>query len=246
MSTPMQTLEDAAFAAWPAHYEADINGWRLRLDSGYTQRANSLNSTEHSQPLSDADLAAIEQQFAARGLRPVVRVTSTVQVAGLARVLASRGYRYGGASQVLWRPLPAPAAGNPQRIRLLSGPAPWASTFARLSGQPSEEARAHQAIVQRIAHPAAWAVLGEGQGAQCCGLGVVVGAQLGLFDIVTGAAFVRRGLAGQLCRELLAWGWGQGARGAFLQVNEGNAAAFALYEKLGFARAYGYGYWVRG
>lgn len=241
----MQTLETAAFAAWPAAHEADVHGWRLRLDTGYTKRANSLNLTDRSQPLTHTQLEAIEQQFAARGLGPVIRLTSLLSLPTLGFLLTERGYRYSDASHVLCRALQAPA-GEPQpSVHLLDGAAQWMQAFALLSGQGDEQARAHRAILQRIAHPAAWAMWEEGGLPGCCGLGVVVGEQLGLFDIVTGAAFQRRGLAERVCRALFDWGWEQGARRVFLQVAADNRPALALYEKLRFERAYDYGYWMK-
>ncbi|UFH50448.1 GNAT family N-acetyltransferase [Pseudomonas sp. KNUC1026] len=241
----MQTLENAAFAAWPAALDAEVHGWCLRLDTGYTKRANSLNLTDRSQPLTHTQLEAIEQQFAARGLRPVIRLTSLLNLPTLEPLLIERGYRFSDASHVLCRVLQAPTAEPQPSVHLLGGPAQWIPAFAQLSGQGDEQAQAHQAILQRIAHPAAWAVWEEGGVPGCCGLGVVVGEQLGLFDIVTGEAFQRRGLAERLCRALFGWGWEQGARQVFLQVAADNRPALALYEKLGFERAYGYGYWVK-
>lgn len=241
----MQTLENAAFAAWPASYEADVHGWHLRLDSGYTKRANSLNLTDRSQPLTHLQLEAIEQQFAARGLRPVIRLTSLLNLPTLEPLLIERGYRHSDASHVLCRALEAPSGERSPSAHLLTSAAQWMPAFAQLSGQGDEQAQAHLAILQRIVHPAAWAMWEERGVPGCCGLGVLVGEQLGLFDIVTGNAFQRRGLAEQLCRALLAWGWAHGARRVFLQVAAENQPALALYRKLGFEWGYGYGYWIK-
>ena len=50
----------------------------------------------------------------------------------------------------------------------------------------------------------------------------------------------------RLLGALLAWGIGQGARQACLQVEADNAPALALYRAMGFTRTlYGYRYWVR-
>jgi GNAT superfamily N-acetyltransferase len=242
----VQRLEDAAFAAWPAAHSSWLNGWLLRLDVGYTKRANSLNMTERAGDLSGADLDAVEQRFMASGLPPVIRVISRVSHPDTQALLARRGYRYTDASWVLHRPMAPCRAADQPRVALLPGATPWMSVFARLSGQSVEHAKAHQALLQRITHPVAWATLGQPSAPQCCGLGVLAGDQLGLFDIVTRSDHKRQGLAAQLCNDLLAWGQARGAQGAFLQVVNTNAPALALYEKLGFQPAYEYGYWVRG
>lgn len=243
----MQALEDAAFAAWPPARSLHLKGWLLRLDTGYTKRANSLNATACSRALSDAELDVIEQHFVDRGLRPVIRLTSSVDLPHFDQVLAERGYRYIEPSLVLRRSV-APPMSIPSpisQLHFLEDAAQWVAVYARLSGQGVEDARAHLAILQRITHPIAWAVIGERSSPVCCGLGVRVGEQVGLFDIVTGAGWKRKGLAGALCQGLLTWGQRLGACGAFLQVVEANAPALGLYEKLGFERAYGYGYWVK-
>jgi ribosomal protein S18 acetylase RimI-like enzyme len=68
----------------------------------------------------------------------------------------------------------------------------------------------------------------------CCGLGVLVERNLGLFDIATRTDHQRQGLAQQLCHGILSWGRRRGARTAFLQVVATNSPAVRLYEMLGF------------
>jgi len=240
----MHAFEQAAFAAWPSACSQTVAGWLLRLDVGYTKRANSLNATQAARELSEADLCAVEQAFTARGLPTVVRTTSLVHLPNTQALLVQRGYRYSGASWVLLRPLAAVLASMPE-VQLEAGAAPWMRVFSRLAEQTTDHAAAHLALLQRITHRTAWATLGEHLSPGCCGLGVLVGEHLGLFDILTGVASQRQGLAEQLCRGLMAWGQAQGARDAFLQVVKTNAPALALYEKLGFERAYEYGYWVQ-
>ena len=48
----LQALEAAAFSAWPSQHSIDVHGWLLRLDRGYTKRANSANATAHSSELT--------------------------------------------------------------------------------------------------------------------------------------------------------------------------------------------------
>jgi ribosomal protein S18 acetylase RimI-like enzyme len=84
----------------------------------------------------------------------------------------------------------------------------------------------------------------EGQIA-ACGLGVVQGGYIGLFDIVTDARRQRQGHGGRLVRNLLSWGRSQGAHTAYLQVMLNNTSALRLYAKLGFWEAYQYWYRVK-
>jgi ribosomal protein S18 acetylase RimI-like enzyme len=78
-----------------------------------------------------------------------------------------------------------------------------------------------------------------------CGLGVVEGSYIGLFDIVTETGRRRQGYGGQIVRGLLNWGMEQGARQAYLQVTKRNEPAQALYSKLNFREQYQYWYRVK-
>ena len=76
------------------------------------------------------------------------------------------------------------------------------------------------------------------------GLAILEDGHVGLFDVVTREGARRRGFARTIVAALLRWGWEQGARQSYLQVEEGNAPAIALYGQFGFTLAYRY--WYRG
>ena len=102
--------------------------------------------------------------------------------------------------------------------------------------------RLHGAILNAIRTDCAHAVLRDGEQVLACGLAVVERGLVGLFDIVTHPAHRRQGCGEELVRGLLAWGRERRARTAYLQVAQANAAAQALYRKLGFAERYRYWY----
>jgi ribosomal protein S18 acetylase RimI-like enzyme len=79
-----------------------------------------------------------------------------------------------------------------------------------------------------------------------CGLGVLHDDLLGIFDVITVASQRRRGYGAALMAGLIGWGIARGAAHAYLQVVRSNAPAMALYERLGFTKAYEYWYRVRG
>jgi ribosomal protein S18 acetylase RimI-like enzyme len=73
----------------------------------------------------------------------------------------------------------------------------------------------------------------------------VEGSYVGLFDLVTGTGYRRRGYGLQLVQGMVQWGKAQGARTAYLQVMRNNEPALALYAKLGFREQYCYWYRVK-
>jgi GNAT superfamily N-acetyltransferase len=252
----MDALETAGFATWPCLEEEHVRGWRLRYGGGYTKRANSANATAHAAELSDADIDDIERRFSARGLEPVFRLATPLTPPGVDTRLAQRGYRAIEPSVVMRAALADPRAEAGARgpvLRPHDPPAPvislhplasWLAAYEQVSGKGPRAHDAHLRLLQAIDRPCAFALLHEGDAPVCCGLAVREGTRLGLFEIATRAGYGGRGLARSLCAGLMDWGRAQGARESFLQVGADNDVALRLYRRLGFQRAYDYGYRV--
>jgi len=239
----MNSLESAAFAAWPAFEEHDLDGWRLRFAQGYTKRANSANSTSVSVDLDADRLAHIERLYRQRGLPAVFRLTSLDAPPNTDSFLAGKGYRFTDLSLVMVAPLNV----KPEATALSLAPdaQSWLDAFQKVSGKLDPDQAIHLKLLQAIQSPCAFAVEHSGEEPICCGLGVCVQDQLGLFDVATSPTYRCRGLAKNLCAGLLAWGQQSGAQSAFLQVIGSNTAAIGLYESLGFRRVYHYWYRVQ-
>ena len=71
----------------------------------------------------------------------------------------------------------------------------------------------------------------------------VQNGHVGIFTMRTAEKSRGKGYASLLLAHLLAWGQRQGARGAFLQVDQANEAAIKLYRRFGFRPRYRY--WQR-
>lgn len=74
-----------------------------------------------------------------------------------------------------------------------------------------------------------------GDGGAGRGHAVLEGDWVGLHDLWVDPSRRREGIGRALLRELVDWGAEQGARTAWLHVEDDNAAALALYESCGFA-----------
>ena len=74
------------------------------------------------------------------------------------------------------------------------------------------------------------------------GQAAIDGGLAGIYDMMTATDRRGKGLATLIVEGLLAWAAEQRATHAFLQVNDDNAPALAVYRRFGFVTAYAYHY----
>jgi ribosomal protein S18 acetylase RimI-like enzyme len=119
---------------------------------------------------------------------------------------------------------------------------PFAQHLGALRGSPLSQRLAHgQRLINSPVPFSAWELRRDGQ-TLACGQFAIEDDLVGLYDVFTAPAERSNGLAGLLCRQLLAQAAARGARHAYLQVEGDNEAARRVYRRLGFADAYGYHY----
>jgi ribosomal protein S18 acetylase RimI-like enzyme len=231
-------LERAAALAMPAPDVQRLGDWWLRAAEGFTGRANSvLPLGSPGLPLPEA-LAIVVNFYAARGLPPQIDVPLPL-CRPLARHLSEAGWTQ--LCRVLVQVLDLPE---------LIAATPSGEAFA-LAPQPSPEAL--QMINDRrgLLPPAARHVLTavdkvafverrEDGDLLAIARGTVTERWLGLTFIETAAHARRKGLAREAIGALARWAARNGGERAFLQVQDDNQAALALYASLGFASSHSY------
>jgi ribosomal protein S18 acetylase RimI-like enzyme len=120
----------------------------------------------------------------------------------------------------------------------------WLEHFCALKGGPTQN-KMHEAILQRIIPKQCFAVLTVASQVVACGLAVLEGGYVGLFDLITAENQRRQGYGQALVFNLLQWAKSNGATKAYLQVETNNAPALKLYAKVGFSELYQYWYRVQ-
>lgn len=237
------SLERAALRSWPALETVEDDGWVLRFSGGYTQRSNAATVLDAGPPHRlAARVEACEAAYRARGLPPIFRVVSFAGAEALDALLAARGYRRKDETQVLARVL---SAGEFMQGDVAGLPLDaWLPLYERMNGRDAAQRPQHRALLEAIPGRRLLAALGAGGSPAAVGLAVVDGGWAGIFDVATDPALRRQGLGRRLMEGLLGWAAGAGAGRAYLQVMIANGPAVRLYEGLGFAEAYRYGYWV--
>jgi GNAT superfamily N-acetyltransferase len=242
--------EDAGLNASAPPQQLWLDGWLVRFSPGKAKRARCVNAVASGKLTVGYKLARAEDVFATAQLPMVVRITPFTRPAGLDGELAARGFGAIDDTRVMIAPalthLHAPAL-PPGFNWAALGHAAMAEAVGALRGSPLAQ-RAAQA--ERLASSpvpfTALAIKREEDGALvACGQSASEGDLVGLYDVFVNEAMRGRGLAAALCTKLLTNAREAGAKSAYLQVEADNAAARAVYFKLGFADGYAYHYRTR-
>ncbi len=231
-------IEQAALRAFPATTTARVGEWVLRSDALLpNRRVNSAWDLGHpGLPLADA-VSHVCGWYADRGRRaivktepgsPVDRLLGTWETQAPTGVHVRRTVRIADHGVTLLA-----------RDRL----AEWSSAFATVRGFDASRAEGLTEAYRSLPD-LGLALVADHAGPIAVGLGVLDGEWIGLFDVATTVRERRRGLGSRVTSALIAWGHDRGAHTAYLQVEEENAAAIALYGGLGFSRSHGYHYRV--
>jgi ribosomal protein S18 acetylase RimI-like enzyme len=241
MTTDHAALERTALRAWPARDERWLGEWLLRIDAGYTKRANSVYLLGREPRLDLTQrLSACAAIYHEQGLPLILRDSSRLADPGMAIEMTARGFARIDETIVMTSEELDDSDAVPDEVDLDR----WLELYSRIEGATKGNQLLHREIIRRIASPICLAVRHADEIPVAIGLAVSDGSWVGLFDIATDPERRRQGHGQSLVAALLAWGWRHGAQRAYLQVLASNAPAIALYERLGFREAYRYWYWV--
>ena len=120
----------------------------------------------------------------------------------------------------------------------------WTQIYQRISDSPEQLQQLHNLILHGIQKDTFHAVDRHTDKDLACGLGVLDGPLLGLFDLITHPLARRKGIASNLVEEICQWANKRKARTCYLQVAQNNTPARSLYATMGFKPAYRYWYRV--
>lgn len=232
-------MEAHAIDAWPAGVVERLdNGWVLRatpgLDRGRSNHALTPCRELSASEIPDA-LDAVRAFAGRHGIHAGIQVSPLSWHPTLQRELDDRGW------ETRW-PVLVLAAARDQEVWSDAGLAPleradhatpeWLATWARC--EPGRDVEAHaRTVFPRLAGRAMFGRFGE----DAVGIAVESDDLVGLFCLAVDPTRRRSGLGTALVRALLAK---SRASVAYLQVEERNAPAVAMYERLGFGEAYRY------
>ena len=237
---PISILETLALRAMPALETKMLDGWLLRASGGYAKRSNSVTCLKPAKSNLSARIEEAERFYSAHQLPAIFRLTPICEPE-LEIELIARGYQAAGATDVLTLALtPQPPMKSAVTIDAIATD-DWINLFARTHDLNNHDTKILAAILSSIAPRSAFARIGQ----QALGRAVFEAGYAGLFSLATSHDCRRQGHARIISQALLNWGSDQGAHHAYLQVEQDNKAALALYHSLGFQHAYSYHYRIR-
>ena len=236
-------LELAANDAWPAPIQGRLGHWILRAAENWTGRANSaLAVGDPDRPL-EAAIDAVTEWYSAHGQRALINAPLPL-AAPVNAALDARGWGARPLTLVQTASVAALAGALQKQdlppVELADDPGDdWYALVAEHKGTLPATA------VRILTGPAevAFAQVRDADGdLLAVGRGAVTGPDrwLGVSLLQTAPPARRRGLARHVLRELVRWGAQHGSSRVYLQVEERNTAAVALYGRVGFTTHHTY------
>lgn len=247
MPTPseIEAIERATIAAVAHDAHEVIGPWILGLRPGSIGRAHSAAPLTHTLVRDEGLVARIEAAYRARCMAAVFRLPEVEGLAGVAEVLAARGYAPAQPTLVMGADLSdAAEVADPAPVILRESPdAAWAAVFLGEGFDPEDGAQ--RVAVLSKSPGAVFAAVRDADGTHAVGvlsLGEGWASLRGMRTVLTRRG---QGLAGQVAASLAKAALARGATRVFLQVEADNGPALALYGRAGFAPLWRYQYWRR-
>ncbi|MFF9215971.1 GNAT family N-acetyltransferase [Streptomyces viridosporus] len=234
-----EELARVAARAWRPLESERLGDWALRAAGGFTRRANSvLPLGDPGVPLDEA-LVAVRRWYAERGLPPYVQTATGAE--GAQEPLCAELERRGWVREVtaeLWTGALAPVAdlgAEPSGVALSrEADAAWLARYRR-------KGVGEVALRVLESGPSVWFATVPGDGAPAAiGRCVVDGRWAGFAAVEVDPARRRQGLATAVMAALARRALAEGASAAWLQVEDDNEGARALYRRMGFAVHHAY------
>lgn len=239
--------EELLLNSMPALQTVFLDGWAVRLNAGYTYRANCVCPLHWNagEDVSEK-IAQCEELFRRQGMSAVFKVTPSLQ-AGFAEELERKGYEKRKTVFVMTADLPEKMPEPDAPVVCLGAPdEEWLASSAELLGVPKGQTESLYRENMRNIAPAAVFISGNADGkAIGCGYGTVERGYVGVYGLHVSPEYRRRGVGTALLGAACGFGRQSGAEKAYLIVHSQNRNAIALYERLGFRKSYEYFFYAQ-
>lgn len=241
----VRRLEAVGFRAWPAATSVYDGSWLCRLTAGHPSRR--LNSVNPLDPSDYRDIAIrldkAAKRFADYG-RPLLVRQTPLAPPQLVAFMDAAGWREEGYTQVMTADLSALSREEDTVDHLPSRDVGrFVNARIRVSGDDPALKPGLTEIVNAIKPETGLFIFEEADfGPTAVALAVQDNDLAGILQMAVAPERRGKGVGAAILHAALRWAKLKGARQAWLQVEEDNAAALALYRRAGFGEAYRYSY----
>lgn len=237
-------IEEISMNAWPSLQTILYDGWVLRVSSGYTKRANSVNPLYESNLELNQKIDYCQKFYENLGLPVIYKITSNNQLTFLDNRLSDFSYVKFDETSVQILDLSAYDVSTDSRTKVCHEfTEQWAESFIRCSQISNSITQLTlKSMLKNILGKAIWVTHHVNDQAVGFGFGVIDQGYVGIFDIIVDESFRGKGYGKAVMNKLLIEAKKLGANKAYLQVVVGNFVAENLYQNLGFEEMYRYWY----
>ncbi|MFM8610691.1 MAG: GNAT family N-acetyltransferase [Burkholderiaceae bacterium] len=256
-------MERATLDAVPPQQREALGDWLLGIDDGVVSRARSATPLQHGPQMADT-VDRVAQRYAHAGQPALFRVPDTAGLRAVSERLAALGYlpasptlvQCADAAPVLQSVASQPHAegsvtGSAFKVTLLDTPdEAWCALFlgdgvgaGAGAGAGEAEAASRTRILRRAQHAVYAQVQVEGE-TVATGMGSYSEGWASVHGMRTRPAHRGQGYAGAIVRALAREALRRQLPQMFLQVEQSNTGAQALYRRLGFEDLWLYRYWA--
>lgn len=245
LSPNILQLEELTLNTAPAIHQCFYDGWVLRASGTDTRRANAVTALQASTLPVDEKIAYCEAWYRHYGQPAIFRLTAALSPPDLDAALAARGYSREVETGVRTLDLSDARADRdfnlPPGAKIVERSEADGLRDVHLLKHASAELKeqdTHRQMLWRGTQ--LFASLKTINGLAATGMARIERDYVGIFAMRTAERARGKGYATMLVSYLLTWGAAQGAKKAFLQVDESNEIANRVYDKFGFATSYVY------
>jgi len=236
-------LELAANDAWPAPIQARLGRWILRAGQNWTGRANSALAVGDPDRTLEEAIDAVEVWYGERGQQPLINAPMPL-AAPVNAALDARGWTARPLTLVQTAPVGplTRIAARPDLPPVELADSASDDWFAMVADHKGALPETAVRIVTGVPDLVFVHVRDADGDLVAIARGTVTGPDrwLGISLLQTAPAVRRRGFGLHMLRGLAQWAAQRGSSRAYLQVEERNAAAVALYGKAGFGTHHTY------
>ena len=242
----ISVIERQAFDCWPAGEVEPLGDWQLRANRGVTNRANSVWAAGEPGLPTEAAIAAVERFYAARGQLPIFQLSPLTRPEELERALEGRGYETFAPVTVRVASAIEAGQGEPREGLEIECHGDlhedWFAMSGTMGRYQGESVLVYRRMMERISPRACFALARRAGEPVGVGLGVHGRGWVGIFSMLTLPEHRGLGIGREILREIAHWAAVRGGNHLYLQVEEENEAAQALYSGAGFQTLYRYRY----